>query len=362
MARLPRVTGCQAIYKRLASWSHSGEVSFNSGSNGINLKPGMSNVLPHLEYLGIQCPNGFSKSECLDNSPLLRLVGWTRAHLTPPLRHLKVWEGRGTTDNIAVDYASPSCLVKHLGMFLPNSAVLFRQLQHLQLFGNCNTEIPILPYLEQIEKLEIWRGIIPEYSLNIDLPLTHTLKWLILRLSTSSWMLGRTFKALREFKVTTPLDKPENQSMCEGLQMDLPACTTLQFDRCPMDYLRFLSCSNVQILRWGQIPTWTAFEFPFLNSLRDFVMILSHLRNLDIFLYPHPALDSLIQFVFCDAHELGVWRDIRSVEATVTFSNSSDYHSFTQMIEHQQLYEKWWKVFTVTKYDLRNLVMVKASM
>jgi hypothetical protein len=41
-----------------------------------------ASVLPHLKYLGIQCPKGFSQSECLDNGPLLRLVGWTRAHLT----------------------------------------------------------------------------------------------------------------------------------------------------------------------------------------------------------------------------------------------------------------------------------------
>jgi hypothetical protein len=34
-----------------------------------------TNVLPHLKYLGIQCPKGFSQSERLDNFPLLRLVG-----------------------------------------------------------------------------------------------------------------------------------------------------------------------------------------------------------------------------------------------------------------------------------------------
>ena len=32
------------------------------------------NVLPHLKYLSIQCPKGFSQSECLENYPLFRLV------------------------------------------------------------------------------------------------------------------------------------------------------------------------------------------------------------------------------------------------------------------------------------------------
>ena len=49
-----------------------------------------ANVLPRPTYLGIQCPKCFSQSECLDNCPLLRFVGWTRTQWTPPLEHLKV--------------------------------------------------------------------------------------------------------------------------------------------------------------------------------------------------------------------------------------------------------------------------------
>jgi hypothetical protein len=75
-----------------------------------------ANVLPRLKYLGIQCPKGFSESESLYNFPLFRLVGWTRARLTPPLEHLKVWEGRGTMDDTAVDYISTSYQDKHPGI------------------------------------------------------------------------------------------------------------------------------------------------------------------------------------------------------------------------------------------------------
>jgi len=42
-----------------------------------------ASVLPHLKFLGIQCPKGFSQSERLDNSPILRAIGWTRAYSDP---------------------------------------------------------------------------------------------------------------------------------------------------------------------------------------------------------------------------------------------------------------------------------------
>jgi hypothetical protein len=63
-----------------------------------------SNVLPHLRYLGIQSPKGFSQSEFLDNCSVVAFVAWTRKQLSPPLEYLKVWEGRGTTDDIVMDY------------------------------------------------------------------------------------------------------------------------------------------------------------------------------------------------------------------------------------------------------------------
>jgi len=174
-------------------------------------------VLPRLRYLEIRCPKGFSQSERFDNFPLLRAIGWTRAYLTPRLKHLKVWEGRGSIDDIAVDYTSTDYLDKHLGissreidaavvkaivtrrlaiafpdipLLALSSTTLFKQLRHLELTFEPNHRIPILPYLEQTERLEICGGIIPEHSLNLGLSLTHTLQWLTLRRSTSFWMLG----------------------------------------------------------------------------------------------------------------------------------------------------------------------------
>jgi len=351
-----------------------------------------ANVLPHLNYLGIQCPKGFAPSKRLDSFPLLRAIGWTRAYLTHPLKHLKVWEGRGSVDDIAVDYTSTSYLDKHLGIsskecdativkaivtrrlaiVLPDtpllahhSTALFRQLRHLEIYCNSNHEILILPYLEQIERLKISDGYISEYSLNLDLPLTHTLQWLELSFSTFSWVLGRTFKGLREFRVSFPQD--ENHSRHEGLQVDLPACTTLYFIYCPIDHLHFLSCSNVQILHWHQRTFQTTFDLAAFNSLHDFLYNLFCLQSLDILVPQGLAIDSLIDFVFCGASEHGVWQDIRRVGVEIQFdfpSESEASHLVDQTVENQSHFEKWWKSFTVTKrHDTYSLkVVINTSM
>jgi len=343
-----------------------------------------ANTLPHLKYLGIQCPKGFSQSERLDNLPFLKLVGWTRSYLTPPLERLKVWERRGTRNDIPGDYISTGYLDKHLEMssneydamivmgivtrhlvihdsatplFRDHSTLLFSLLQQLEFICDRNDEILTLPNLEQIKRLEIQHGSIPEYPLNLDLPLTHTLQWLTLRLSMFSWMLGRTFKALREFKFIQLSDEPETLSKYEGLQVELPVCTTLRCENCPIDYLRFLSCSNVQNFRWRHILVRTAFNLTALNSLHDFVFTLSCLQNLYICVPQGSGMDSLIHFVFCEALEEGVWRDIRRAEVEILFNSFSEAsHFFGQTVADQQSYEQWWETFTVTKEGIKMTV------
>ena len=348
-----------------------------------------ANVLPHLKSLGIQCPKAFSRSECLDNLPLLRLVGWTRARLTPPLEHLNVWGEKGTINDPVVDYTSTAYLREHLrvsakeydaiivigmvtrcliiheeavSLFQLRSTVFFRWLQHLELTSVPDHEIPFLPWLEQIKTLEITYGKIPEYSLNLHLPLTQTLQCLKLHKSTSSWMLGRSFKALREFQIKRLSFVQQDLSGHLGPKVDLPACTTLQLENCSFDSLRFLSCSNVQILRWSHFSAWAIFDLAAFNSLRAFFLDLSCLQKLYITISLHSRLDSLIRFVFCDAREQGVWRDIRSVEVEAWFSGYSEGPLFfDRIVGHQRLYEIWWKKFTVTKADPGLRVMVRAS-
>ena len=351
-----------------------------------------ANILPHLKYLDIRCLNYFSRSECPDNSLLFRLVGWTRAQLTPPLEHLRVCEGGQTITE--VDWISTCCpdappgisrkdydsfIIRGLvtqqlviqspttPLFQLHATILFRQLQSLVIdwYHYRDHEIPIFPYLEQIKRLEIWDGIIPAYPLNVDLPLTHTLQRLRLRCSSFSWMLGRSFKALREFHINDLPDAPEAQSRLEGLEVDLPACTTLKLWNFSANHLHFLSCTNVQILQWERSPELPAVDTAALKSSQAFLCSCSRLQKLDILVPHHLERDPLIEFVFCDAMEQGVWRDIMSVEVKVSLkgSSSKDRHRFfSQMVGHQRDFDKWWKEFTVTNNGSGMMVTIRASM
>ena len=241
------------------------------------------------------------------------------------------------------------------------STVFFRWLQHLKLTSDIRHEIPFLPWLEQIKTLEITSGKIPGYSLSLNLPLTQTLQCLKLDVLISSWMLGRTFKALREFHNRGPLFGLVGMSEHEGLQTGLPACTALELMGYPVNEFRFLSCSNVRSLSWSYTIAWTTLDLIALNSIRDFLFNLPCLQTLHIIGLPVSGLDSLIQVVFCDAREQGAWRDIRSVETEVWCGRSSEgLHFFNRAVGQQHVYEKWWKEFTVTKVD-RGKVMVRAS-
>ena len=348
-----------------------------------------ANILPHLKYLGLQCPKGFSQH---DNSPLLRLVGWTRAKLTPPLEHLKVWEGRRAIDDATVDYISTDYLDKHTGTSSNNnvldmmvvrrmlaraprlvlygsttsllqlhSTVIFRQLQDLEVNGYSDLEIPILPSLEQIKRLDIWHGIIPAYPLNIDLPLIHTLQWLRLGGSTFSWMLGRTFKALREFWVDARPDTPESLSAHKGLRVDLPACTTLKLGDFSVNHLHLLFCPHVQIFEWTHSSTQLTIDKAASKLLHNFFDNCPGLQKLEVFLSQSSGLDSLIQFVFNDAWEQGVWVDIRSVQVMVWFESSESRRNlFRQMVGLQQRYRKGWKKLSVNMEEPERVV-VRAS-
>ena len=333
-----------------------------------------ANVLPHLKYLGIQCPKGFSPSECLGNCALFRLIAWTRAQLSPPLQHLEIWEGRGTTEDLVVDYTSSMYLGKHLrpsndhcdsiivkGMVTKclvidysdpplfhqlHLTALFRRLQVLIIYKEYEGEILILPDLEQIKRLAIWHGIIPTYSLNIELPLVHTLQQLHMRHSTFSWMLGRTFKALEECTLYSLQRLSEGISGHEELQVDLPGCKKLTWDAS----FPYFSSPNVQSLQWEQLKRDYPFFGAALKSLPRLLLESSHLKDLQIS-NPHDfGLYSLIPVIFCDSLEQGAWKNIRSVKVEVhCYPGEVRERFYDKMVARQHHYEKGWKEFLVSK-------------
>jgi hypothetical protein len=182
-------------------------------------------------------------------------------------------------------------------------------------------------------------------------------------------MFGRSFTALEECTLYYPEGKSEDLSSCKAVQVDMPACTALRLWGSPVIYSLF-SCPNVRILEicpdGDPDAHGVTFQEAIFKPLHDFIHNCSHLQQLEIILNYSLELDSLIQFVFCGAWEQGIWRDIRSVQANVLFdellegsANERD-HFVSQMVGHQQRYEKQWVQFTVTKRVDR--VILNASM
>ena len=284
--------------------------------------------------------------------------------MTPPLEHLKVWEGRGTSDDIMVDYISIGYLDKHLGVLRKSydqtiirgiitqelvlegsytllldklhSTVLFRQLWFLFIDAEDCEEFDILPYLEQIKELNVWTGIIPSYSLDIDLPLVNTLQRLHYTSEPWWWMFGRVFRALTKCSVSLWDDEP--WVACDP-EVDMPACTELEW-RNAVATPPF-SCVNLQIFSWeNDSPYYRQVD---LRSLREFLLNCPCLQQFNGLFY-HTE-DHVIPFAFCDAWEQGVWKSIRSVKVDLWGGEGQD---LIQKYGHKEHYEKWWKEFTVS--------------
>ena len=340
-----------------------------------------TNMLPSLRSLCIQSPKGFSQSQCLEYCPILRYLGWTRAQMSTPLEHLKVWEGRGTSDDIMVDYCSIGYLDKHLGVSRENydktiirgmltlellitdnptplfdklhSTLLFRQLQEVVLHYQGRDSPDILPHLEQIKVLTLYHSQIPSYSKDIDLPFVHTLQHLTVDKSSSSWMYGRVFLALKSFEFWG--HHWGALSVYDGQQVEMPVCTELmwnfQVDAPP------ISCMNLKKFSWSNHLDDDEVD---LKSLVNFLLNCPCLQHFDGWLrYEH---DTLMQFFIFDAWEQGVWKDIRTIELTVDELDDDARQHLIQKYEHEQQVMKWWKKFAISSTDYQGGFVFKASM
>ena len=345
-----------------------------------------TNILPSLKSLSIQSIKSLSTPKCLDSLLILRLVAWTRSQSSAPLEHLKVWESRGATNDIVTDYISTGYLDRHFGIssegydsvivramvtqFLVtrdsafcnkfHSTVLFKRLQVLRI-SVLRDGSHILPYLDQIEELEITNIRSPTYSLDVDLPLVCTLRVLCLNFSTFSWMLGRLFKVLKKIIFNYLSDTNEDLVRFKGMQVNVPACEELYCLHRSLDCFLFFSCPNLQTFRWNLLRYEHVLDQAVL-TLHDFLLNCPHLQNLSLSISRSSAPDALIHFVFCDAWEQKVWQGIRSVKVDVLCGdNLVDRDDFvTQMIGYKQDYQKRWDVFTISKR--RNEVNLRASM
>ena len=229
-----------------------------------------------------------------------------------------------------------------------HSTVLFRQLQALEL--KCPGEVHILPYLEQIKELCIFNSKVPAYPLNIHLPLVHTLRTLRLYRSKVSWMLGRTFTVLSKCVVEYVKETSKDLSWWNALQVNMPACVDLEWKYSSAVFFPFVSCPNLQVLRWSPRGRMAlVLDEMNLNSLHIFLRNSPRLRTVEISIYHNSRLDSLLQCVLCDARAEGALQGIKHLRVTTLFYFSFDIRSqfFDRMVQYAPDYKKWWKEFTV---------------
>jgi hypothetical protein len=285
-----------------------------------------------------------------------------------------------TTGDIVVDYISTDFLGKHLGtsrieyywgivfgmaiqclsidyQVFPSfkhfhSTFLFRLLHTLQI-KHLDHETHILPYLGHIKDLAIQDTRFPAYSVDIDLPCDHTLQKLDSRGSTCSWMVGQTFHTLKECTLCNWDVSSEGLSVYKGVQVDMPACTKLEWAGSALAYTLF-SHPNVQILQLYHLARPNE---AFLKSLHNSLSNCLYLQELEIRIQYCSGLDSLIQFVFCDAQEQGVWCKIRSVELSFTDCDREQDTIFNEMVGQTQQYKKCWKDLTVSKRGHQTLII-----
>jgi hypothetical protein len=186
--------------------------------------------------------------------------------------------------------------------------------------------------------------MIPAYSVGIDLPCVHTLQRLVLEGSTCYWMVGRTFHILKELFINNLKDSSEDLSEYNGVQVHMPACTKLVWNSRAAASTLF-SCPNIQILELYPSGTPTAV----LKSLHNSLSNCPCLQELKIKIGHQSGLDSLVQFICCDAQEQGVWQDIRSVELKQCVHITRLDQVFDKMVGQTLHYKKWWKELTVSK-------------
>jgi hypothetical protein len=228
-----------------------------------------------------------------------------------------------------------------------HSTVLFRQLQRLK-FQHLDDKTHILPYLGPIKDLAIWDTRIPAYSVDIYLACVHTLQKLELKYSTYSWMVGRTFHTLKECTVYNWEGLSGDLSAYKGVQVHMPACTKFKWWGNALAYTLF-SHPNVQMITLRRLDTP---DEALLKSLQNLLSNCPCLQELRIRIEHCSGVDSLIQFIFCNAQEQGVWRDIRIVELehlSIWSGRREQDKRFNKIVRQTQHYEKCWKELTVSQ-------------
>jgi hypothetical protein len=196
---------------------------------------------------------------------------WRSLRLDKPLTHL---ESLGMESTCKIDSTNAwllegICLnttsrLTEMTLHSP-SGIVFMTLLRVQFFAlttlrviveKMETPVGILQHLHRLEILEARRLCLPEYALDLDLSLVHTLRSLRLHGVSIQWMVGRQFDRLQHCSITSPQSR--NASL-NSLRILLPACTTLTYDGVSAEVLGQFDAPRINTMV-VQSRTWSIFR------------------------------------------------------------------------------------------------------
>ena len=167
---------------------------------------------------------------------------WRSLRLCQPLTYLESLSIESTcrVDHTNAQLVEDICLnatprLTVMNLHSPSAIVLIAPLrvQFLALtilrvsVDRMETPVEILRHFHRLEVLEARRLCLPWYSLDIDLPLVHTLHSLLLHGVSIQWMVGRRFNRLQSCSIFSPRSQDTHFGL---LHIHLPACTAITYD------------------------------------------------------------------------------------------------------------------------------------
>ena len=162
---------------------------------------------------------------------------------------------RGASPNLTTmhlrDYTAVLYLVRPACLHITYS---LRTL-NIQLSKRMENTVDILPHLHGLEVLEAHNLCLPLYPPDASLPLTNTLRVLLLKSVSVQWMVGRVFPALENCEIIFP----HNADTIQALQpVSIPSCNQVLYfsnDLHPLTHFNFPSLRELRV-KSGQWNAW----------------------------------------------------------------------------------------------------------
>ena len=162
---------------------------------------------------------------------------------TSPLLHglLSILGTTASSELTTVEINSPNVI----SFLAPAYSSLFHSIKVLSLdTTGTRNPVDLLPHLHRLESFTASHISFPVYPSHVELPFTHTLRYLSLRAASIQWMSDRTFHVLEDCTLIFPL----HRHVLHTFNANLPNCKHLSFQGSPLNILCNISARSLDYL------------------------------------------------------------------------------------------------------------------